>query len=70
MPFGSHPFQDGYAAREAAREAGYVTNAFRQSSVSGPVPRGDTVTSQVASPMPFGSHPFQDVRQKKDTCKG
>ena len=39
-----------------------VTNAFRQSSVSGrggPIPRSRGNPSP--SPMPFGSHPFQDT---------
>ena len=38
-----------------------VTNAFRQSSVSGPlISFIGYVLAMGVSPMPFGSHPFQD----------
>ena len=36
MPFGSHPFQDRWPFADILRQSPLVTNAFRQSSVSGP----------------------------------
>ena len=61
MPFGSHPFQDEvHGFYEELLEAG-VTNAFRQSSVSGQPDRPLGCSGRTGSPMPFGSHPFQDV---------
>ena len=63
MPFGSRPTRDAALLVEQKIHKWKVTNAFRQSSHSGPEkPFGSLTSNQTMSPMPFGSRPTRDRR--------